>query len=374
MALTLGASGQTYGNYPVDPRVALLQAQAYRQEPIEGPTQLLGRLGLAAASQYHQRSFEEQVAQARSQFAQGIQSPDINARYAAVSAGLSSRDPAIVAASGALLPTLQQEDKLVSTPGGGTTVVPTMGGRVVGAPQQLVQGRATAPNLLTFKDGENERTLMFDPNSGQLVDIATAPRETLQRILPPEVFQQQIELKQASGKAQGEALGQVVTETQAKAGAQAAGGFTGKLEAVIAFQQPIFLAAEQELIEATKALIANPTSYEAAQDYEAARASYGNALAKMRDPMEAVTADATVAATKSLPDAAKVALAGKLESNPVMRVLDTNYTGLAGKVPKRERLSMRPGGKQGAAPQMTIDPSKLSPAERQRLIELLQKP
>lgn len=206
---------------PYGPRAAVLMQQALRPAPIETPTALLGRLAVLAAGQQQQRQFEQQVADARAQFTAGVSSGDMNARLAAIQAGMSSPDPQIASAAASLFKQMQPEDKIVGTPGGGSAVVPTVGGRVTGAPQEIVPGRAAAPQILEFKDGETVRSLMFDPNGGGLVDLATAPRETLQRILPPDVYRQQIALRQASGAAQGEAVGRVMAETTARAQATA---------------------------------------------------------------------------------------------------------------------------------------------------------
>jgi hypothetical protein len=213
-----------YGQTPIDPRAELLLGRAVRPEPIMGGMNLLGRLAALGAGQARQRSFEDEIAASRLQYATALQSAgaDPNARLAALGAGLASRDPMIRMSAAEQMAKLTETDtRIISTPGGGSAAVTLQGGQLAGGPQPIVQGRAAAPNIFEVKDGENVKTFAFDSNSGTMIDLATAPRETLQRILPPEVFEQQVRLRQASGAAQGEATGAAIARIGQEAAARA---------------------------------------------------------------------------------------------------------------------------------------------------------
>jgi len=331
---------------PPGPRAAILLNQALRPQPIETPTALLGRLAVLAAGTSQQRRFEEQIADARSRFSAGISSADPAARIAAIQGGLSSPDPSIVKAAGDLLPLTTPKDKIVATPGGGSSVVPMIGEQVAGEPRVLVQGRAEAPQLLKFNDGEQERTLAFDPQTGSLVDLATAPRATLQRILPPEVFAQQVELRQASGRAQGEATAAGLAAAMDKSAAQASGGQQGRAAATIEMTQPLYQASAQALQAAAAALRNNPTSGEARAAYEAARSAYATHVAQLRTPTEAVTADGINDARNALPDATGVGLRGAVGSDPLTAAMEAIDKSLAG----RGGQTTKPGKADGKAP------------------------
>jgi hypothetical protein len=195
--MSLGPSGQTE---ILDPRAQLLYGRAMRQEPITHGVGLLGRLAALGVAQKRQRSFEEEIADSRLRYASTMQKAgtDPSARLEALSIGLTSPDPQLRKQASDELATMSQiEDKIISTPGGGQSVVRMRGGMVEGAPQPLVQGRAAAPQLLEFKDGENIRTLMFDPETGGLVEAAQAPRATLDRGMTPEAETQRTRISAA---------------------------------------------------------------------------------------------------------------------------------------------------------------------------------
>jgi hypothetical protein len=214
-----------YGQTQIDPRAQLLLGRALRPEPIDTGMSLIGRLAALGVGQQQQRTFEQGIAEARLGYANALQQAgaDPAARLAVLSQGAASMDPGVRADALSQIAALsKRESKLITTPGGGTSAVQMQGGEVAGV-QPIVQGRAAAPQMFTFKDGETERTLMFDPESGGMIDIATAPREALQRILPPDVLEQQLKLRTAAGRAQGEATGAALAGITAESAARAQG-------------------------------------------------------------------------------------------------------------------------------------------------------
>lgn len=238
-----------YGQTQIDPRAQLLLGRATRNEPIDSGMGLIGRLAALGVGQSQQRKFEEQIAASRLGYAQALQAAgtDQNARLAALSQGAASPDPAVRADALAQIATLtERKTELIGTPGGGTSAVQLQGGQVAGV-QPVVAGRAAAPQMFEVKDGEQIRTFMWDPESGSMVDAATAPRETLQRILPPDVFKQQMELRTAQGRAQGEGAAKV-----AQIGAEA----TARAQATADVKQQEQAAAKLRYQEQAKATLA----------------------------------------------------------------------------------------------------------------------
>ena len=215
-----------YGQTQIDPRAQLLLGRALRPEPIDTGMSLIGRIAALGIGQQQQRTFEQGIAEARLGYANALQQAgaDPSARLAVLSQAAASPDAGVRADALSQIAKLsERETQIVSSPGGGQVAVQMQGGQVTGT-RPIVQGRAAAPQMFTFKDGENERTLMFDPESGGMIDLATAPRETLQRVLPPDVFEQQIQLRTAQGEAEGSAaarVAQVGAEATARAEATA---------------------------------------------------------------------------------------------------------------------------------------------------------
>ncbi|MGE3870392.1 MAG: hypothetical protein AB7F51_12875 [Pseudorhodoplanes sp.] len=191
--------------------------QALRPAPIETPTALLGRLAVLAAGTSQQRRFEEQIADARARFSAGISSADPAARIAAIQGGLGSSDSEIAGAARALLPLTTPKDKIVATPGGGSSVVPMVGEQVAGEPRVLVQGRGATPQVIRWNDGEREISLLYDPTTDTATRIGDAPRATLDRGRTEEAERQDIRIAEARGAATGTAIGTIAAQAQARA-------------------------------------------------------------------------------------------------------------------------------------------------------------
>ena len=238
-----------YGQTQIDPRAQLLLGRALRPEPIDTGMSLIGRLAALGIGQHQQRTFEQGIAEARLGYANALQQAgaDPSARLAVLSQAAASPDAGVRADALSQIAKLsERETQIVSSPGGGQVAVQMQGGQVTGT-RPIVQGRAAAPQMFTFKDGENERTLMFDPESGGMIDLATAPRETLQRVLPPDVFEQQIQLRTAQGEAEGSAAARV-----AQVGAEA----TARAQATTDVKQAAQLEAKLRYQEQAKATLA----------------------------------------------------------------------------------------------------------------------
>jgi hypothetical protein len=306
-----------------------------RNEPIETPMALIGRLAALGVGQNRQSGFEEQIAQARLGYGQAMQQAgsDPSARLALLSEAMGSPDPLIRTDAMRQLADLSKtETKFVTTPGGGTSAIGMTGGQIDGV-TPVIQGRAAAPTMFEVKDGENIKTFAFDPNAGTMIDVATAPRETLQRILPPEVFAQQEALRTAAGRAQGEATGAALAGVQEKSAAQAAGGISGRAAETIAQAQPLYQSAAASLLAAGDALRSNPTSREARAAYIAARDGYTTLVAQLQLPGEAVTADQVAGKMQALPqpDMLTQMTSAATGSDPLRSAMGAMHDTLAGR-------------------------------------------
>jgi hypothetical protein len=189
-----------YGQTQIDPRAELLLGRAVRQEPIMGGMNLLGRLAALGVGQSRQRSFEDEIAASRLQYAGALQAAgtDPSARLAALGQGLASRDPAIRQAAAAQMAELAKTDtKIIGTPGGGSAAVTLQGGQIAGGPQQLVEGIAPAPEIKSLKQGESEVSYLWDADARKYVPIAEAPRQALDRGLTDEAAAQRMAISAA---------------------------------------------------------------------------------------------------------------------------------------------------------------------------------
>lgn len=349
-----------YGQTPIDPRAQLLLGRAMRNESIDSPLALVGRLAALGVGQSQQRGFEEQIAQARLGYAGALQAAGTNpsARLAALSQGAASPDPMVRADALAQIAELSKQDtRIISTPGGGQAAVNLQGGQVGGV-QQIVPGRAAAPQMFEVKDGETIKTFAWDANSGSMIDVATAPRETLQRILPPDVFAQQIKLRTAQGEAEGSAAAKVAQIGQeATARAQAAADVkSGEQQAAKArYQQQaqtILAQIEALMAQAGPGGAINPSMMDQVDGLRTA-AAVAIARAQSESPEQEPNSDIVQGFKAMIPGTLKGA-AGMTGG------LDAAYS-LAG------------GRPQAAAPGASAPPANMTPEQLRRMADLLEK-
>ena len=354
-----------YGQTPIDPRAQLLLGRAQRQEPIETGMSLIGRLAALGVGQSQQRGFEEQIAASRLGYSQALQQAgtDPTSRLSVLSQAAASPDPVMRSDALSQIANLtKQETKLVSTPGGGTAAVNLQGNQVSGV-QPVVAGRAEAPKMFEVQDGEQTRTFMFDPESGSMVDVATAPRETLQRILPPDVYEQQIGLRTAAGRAQGEATGAALAGMTDEAAARARGADVVAQEKDAREQARIKARATEtstQFREAVAEWKSDPTNAEKASKMGAARQRMTQELAAARSFPRAPTDADWAAAAQAIPDPVSgLAMLGGMQGgdpfDAALRVVEGEL-----------------GVTSTAAPPSSGQPN-LTPAELRRMADLLEK-
>lgn len=313
-----------FGQTPIDPRAQLLLGRALRPEPIDTGMSLIGRLAALGIGQQQQRTFEQGIAEARLGYANALQQAgtDPSARLAVLSQAAASPDPGVRADALSQIAKLsERETQIVSSPGGGQVAVQMQGGQVTGT-QPIVQGRAAAPQMFEVKDGEQIRTFMFDPESRGMIDLATAPRETLQRVLPPDVFQQQIDLRTAAGRAQGEATGAALAGVTAESAARAQGAADVKRREQQAAQaryrdqaRTVLAQIEAEIAAAGPAGALSPTQADEIEGLRTAAASL-MARALSENPEQEPNADITEGMKTMIPSALKgaVGITGGLDA------------------------------------------------------------
>lgn len=347
-----------YGQTQIDPRAQLLLGRALRPEPIDSGMSLIGRLAALGVGQHQQRTFEQGIAEARLGYANALQQAgtDPTAKLAVLSQAAASMVPDIRADALQQIASLtKQETKLIGTPGGGTSAVQMQGGQVAGV-QPVVAGRAAAPNIFEVKDGENVKTFAFDPNSGTMIDLATAPRETLQRVLPPDVFRQQIALRTAQGEAEGSAaakVAQIGQETTARA--QAAADVKRQEQQAA---QGRYRAQAQGILSQIEALLAQAgpggaLSPNLADQIEGLKTAAAGAIARSMSetPEQEPNADVTQGFKAMLPGSIKGAVG-------MTGGLDAAYALVGGR--PQQAPAAQPGG-------------NLSPAQLRRMADLLEK-
>ena len=350
-----------YGQTPIDPRAALLLGRAQRPEPIDTGMSLIGRLAALGVGQSQQRGFEQQIAESRLGYSQALQQAgnDPTARLSVLSQAAASPDPVTRQdALSQIAGMTKQETKLISTPGGGTAAVNLQGGQVAGT-QPVIAGRAAAPQMFEVKDGEQVKTFMFDPKSGGMIDVATAPRETLQRILPPDVFNQQIALRTAQGEAEGSAAARV-----SQIGQEA----TARAQATTDVKQAAQQEAKARYQEQAKATLAQIEA-------EIAAAGMGGALSpSQNDRIEGLRTAAAIAMARAqsenpeqepnsdIVQGLKVMIPGSVKGAAgITGGLDAAYM-LVGGRPQTTPAAPAAGGQQN-----------LSPTELRRMADLLEK-
>ena len=357
-----------YGQTVIDPRAELLLGRAMRPEPIQSGVGLLGRLAALGVGLQGQRRFEDEIAASRLQFAQGLSAAgaDPSARIAVLASAMNSRDPGTRTIAAAQLAqemaAMRPKSQIVAGPDGSQYVVPLMGEQVAGEPTQLIEGRTPAPETRTRTQGELQVTEQWDPARGDWSVVSTAPRTAAQIPLPPDVYQQQLELRTATGAAQGAATAAGLAATMEKSAAQAEGAATGSLEGKIEGIRPYFASTEANLLATGAALQANPTSAEARTAYEIARDEYANAATMLGAPNEAVTDDSKRGKLDRIPDATAVAGYGLVKSDPLGAAVESVRKGLGDRAPPRTRQPSQPPA-----------PGGMTPAQLRRMAELLEK-
>jgi hypothetical protein len=366
-----------YGQTPIDPRAELLIGRAMRQEPIMGAAPLLGRLAALGVGLRGQRTFEDQIAASRMQFMQGLQSAgtDRAARLAVLTQGMASRDPDTRAqAMAQYARETEPGAQFVSGPGGATYRIDTLGGMQTGPAQEVIAGERKAPTTRTRAMGEMTITEQFNPDTGNWDVVGEAPRTASAVPLPPDVLAQQIDLRTAAGRAQGQAT----AEGLAAVSERAAAGARGRAQV----EQEQAAEEEKRLVEratnaslgyrsAVKAWRQNPTDAANTARLGAERGRMVQELAARRSYPRAPTDADWAAADRAVPSPLGI-------SATVGAVQGTDPFDAALRVVEEELGVERPEapaapGAAAAPPGMPAGLMNLSPQEMRRYADLIEK-